>query len=162
LQSPRRLEIGQATAFKNYYTREETAMNVLKKAVSFVLVLLVAFAAWVVPATPADAAAVEAKVIYGGTFRAGPSTSANVYRMLKKGETIQVLEQVNAYWLKVVDKNGKVGYISSSSKYTTYTGGASGGTSGSGSQSAAATADRIIATAKSLMGKVTYKYGVRN
>ncbi|OUM99647.1 MAG: hypothetical protein BAA02_10155 [Paenibacillaceae bacterium ZCTH02-B3] len=137
-------------------------MNVLKKAVSSVLVLLVAFAAWALPAPPADAAAVEAKVIYGVNFRAGPSTSASIYRMLKKGETVQVLEQVNAYWLKVVDQNGKVGYISSSSKYTTYQSGAGSGSSGSGSQSAGTLADRIIATAKSLMGKVTYQYGVRN
>jgi len=139
-------------------------MNVLKNTISSVLVLLVAFTAWVVPAPPADAAAAEAKVIYGVNFRAGPSTSANIYRMLKKGETVQVLEQVNAYWLKVADQNGKVGYISSSSKYTTYQSGAGSGSSGSGSGSreAGSTADKIIATAKSLMGKVTYQYGVRN
>jgi len=137
-------------------------MNVSKKFVLSVFAVLLAFAVWVVPAPPAEAAAVEAKVTYGVNFRAGPSTSASIYRMLKKGETVQVLEQVNAYWLKVVDQNGKVGYISSDSKYTTYRGGAGSGSSGSGSRDAGSTADKIIATAKSLMGKVTYSYGVRN
>jgi len=137
-------------------------MNVLNKVVLSMVAVLLAFAVWVVPAPPAEAAAVEAKVTYGVNFRAGPSTSASIYRMLKKGETVQVLEQVNAYWLKVVDKNGTAGYISSDSKYTTYRGGAGSGSPGSGSQDAGSTADKIIATAKSLMGKVSYSYGVRN
>jgi|HigsolmetaAR203D_1030402.scaffolds.fasta_scaffold00786_8 cell wall-associated NlpC family hydrolase len=66
------------------------------------------------------AAASPAKVVYGVNFRAEPSAKAEVYRMLKKGENIQVLERVNSYWLKVQDSSGKVGYISSDSKYIDY------------------------------------------
>jgi cell wall-associated NlpC family hydrolase len=68
----------------------------------------------------ASAAVYETEVTYGVNFRSKPSTNSSIYRMLKKGETIHVIEQVNAYWLKVEDRNGKVGYISANDKYTDY------------------------------------------
>ncbi len=133
-------------------------MNLIKKITLPLLALFVAATVFAFPA-PSQAAS-EAKVIYGVNFRSSPSTSSKVYRMLKKGETVQVLSQVNSYWLKVKDKNGQVGYISSSSKYTTYSSGSGGGSTSSSDSSQLA--DRIIATARSLMGKVSYQYGVRN
>jgi cell wall-associated NlpC family hydrolase len=66
------------------------------------------------------AASYETEVLYGVNFRAEPSVNSKIYRMLKKGEDIHVISQVNAYWLKVEDKNGRVGYISASAKYTDY------------------------------------------
>ena len=102
----------------------------------------------------ASAATFETKVTSGVNFRSAPSTSASVYRMLSKGEAIHVIEKVNAYWLKVQTKDGRIGYISASSKYTNYIGG-----SGSGSASQAVTGSAIVKTAKSYLGKFTYKYG---
>lgn len=70
------------------------------------------------------AASYDTEVIAGVNMRSQPSTSASVYRMLRKGEDIRVISQVNNYWLKVETKDGRVGYISTSSKYTDYNGGA--------------------------------------
>lgn len=50
-------------------------------------------------------------------FRTGPSTDYEAIRFLRTDETVEVLEHVNSYWLKVVDTSGQVGYTSSSSKY---------------------------------------------
>ena len=112
---------------------------------------------------PAGVYAQTAKVEWGVNFRSAPSLNSQVYRMIPKGETVDVIEQVNRYWLKVRDKNGKVGYISADAKYTDY----SGSTGSTGNKTVSpggweAKADAIIATAKSLIGKVDYKYGVRD
>lgn len=64
------------------------------------------------------AAPYTAEVTQGVNFRDKPSTSGNIHRMLKRGEEITILEEVNAYWLKVRTKDGKAGYISSDGKYT--------------------------------------------
>jgi cell wall-associated NlpC family hydrolase len=96
----------------------------------------------------------ETEVLYGVNLRSAPSTSASVYRMLSKGEDIHVIEKVNSYWLKVQTKDGRIGYISASSKYTNYI---SGGKTGSASVSSKGAA--IVKTAKSYLGKFTYKWG---
>ena len=70
----------------------------------------------------AAAATYETEVTYGVNFRKDPSSSSSVYRMLKKGEEIHVIQQVNDYWLKIETKDGKVGYISANDKYTNYDG----------------------------------------
>lgn len=51
-------------------------------------------------------------------FRSSPSTSSTVYETLKPGTPVSVLEEVNAYWLKVEVK-GKTGYLSP--RYISYT-----------------------------------------
>ncbi|MDQ1912832.1 SH3 domain-containing C40 family peptidase [Paenibacillus sp. GD4] len=61
----------------------------------------------------------NAKIIYGVNFRTGPSTEASKIRMLSTGEEVLVLEKINDSWYKAKDKNGVVGYLSSSSKYIT-------------------------------------------
>jgi cell wall-associated NlpC family hydrolase len=66
---------------------------------------------------PIAHAATSAEVIWGVNMRSGPSTSASVIRMLKKGEQVSVLEQSGS-WYKISDSSGKTGYISSSAKYT--------------------------------------------
>lgn len=68
----------------------------------------------------ASAATLETEVIYGVKFRAQPNSDAEVYRMLKRGEDIHVVDKINSYWLKIEDQNGKTGYISANSKYTDY------------------------------------------
>ncbi|SFI87885.1 SH3 domain-containing protein [Paenibacillus sp. UNC496MF] len=62
------------------------------------------------------------------SFRTQPSTSSDVTRYLKQGEQVVILEEVNAYWYKVQDVNGAVGYISSNEKYVEIV--AKGGDSG--------------------------------
>jgi cell wall-associated NlpC family hydrolase len=81
---------------------------------------IIAFAAaglvsMVFSATAAMAA--PATVEKSVNFRSAPSTSSSVYQLLKPGTSIDVLEEVNRYWLKV-SVNGKVGYLSPS--YITY------------------------------------------
>lgn len=108
----------------------------------------------------AEAASFETVVKWGVNFRAQPSTSAYIYRMIPKGERIHVIQKENKYWLRIMVQDGTIGFISADSKYTNYKG--TSGSSGSNSSSPAGKADRIINLAKSLQGRVTYKLGVRN
>jgi len=66
------------------------------------------------------AASYETEVKYGVNFRLQPSTDSSVLRLIRKGEDIHVIEQINDYWLKIEDRSGKVGYISAKEKYTDY------------------------------------------
>lgn len=59
----------------------------------------------------------SAQIVSSVSFRTAPSTSSNVMRYLKKGESVSVLEKTNGYWLKVRDASGQIGYVSSSSTY---------------------------------------------
>lgn len=108
----------------------------------------------------ADAASYETVIKRGVNFRAQPSTSAYIYRMIPKGERVHVIQKENKYWLRIMVQDGTIGFISSNSKYTNYKGSSS--SSGSQSSNTGSKADRIINLAKSLQGRVTYKLGVRN
>lgn len=77
--------------------------NIMSLATVGLVSLAVAATAFASPAT------VERSV----NFRSAPSTSSTVYQTLKPGTSIDVQQQVNAYWLKV-KVNGKVGYLSPS------------------------------------------------
>ncbi|MHA0857347.1 C40 family peptidase [Paenibacillus sp. CMAA1364] len=68
---------------------------------------------------PVEAATATSQVIWGVNLRKSPSSSSSVIRMLKKGEEIVVLGKSGASWLKVQNVEGKIGYISSSDRYTT-------------------------------------------
>lgn len=91
-------------------------------------------------------------------FRSAPKVASNKISLIKSGTVVQVLEQVNSYWLKI-NYNGRVGYVSTD--YISYTGPAKP-SGGSNTSSPSGTADDIINYAKSLMGKVTYDWGTRN
>jgi len=119
------------------------------------LVLSLTLAAGIFAGQASAAITYETKVISGVNLRSAPSTSASVYQLIPKGENIHVVQKVNDYWLKVQTKDGKTGYISASSKYTNYIGGSSGSNSGTASK----TASSIVNTAKSYLGKFTYKWG---
>ncbi|TLS52813.1 NlpC/P60 family protein [Paenibacillus antri] len=71
-------------------------------------------------AVQASAASFETKVTYGVNFREAPNTASTVKRMLRKGEDIHVMRQVNDRWLKIETSDGKTGYISANDKYTNY------------------------------------------
>lgn len=95
-------------------------------------------------------------------FRSAPSTSSSVYQTIKEGSSFEILSKVNSYWYKI-SYNGKTGYVSSDYiRASGSTGGSSGngGGSSSGSQTSSAKADRVIANARALIGKVSYSYGV--
>jgi peptidoglycan DL-endopeptidase CwlO len=59
----------------------------------------------------------NAITVAGVNFRTGPTTNASRIRFLSSGEELLVLEKFNSYWYKAKDKNGTIGYISTSSKY---------------------------------------------
>ncbi|MEK3882834.1 C40 family peptidase [Paenibacillus sp. PL2-23] len=102
----------------------------------------------VLPA-PAAHAAQSAEVTWGVNMRTAPSASANVIRMLKKGETISIIESSGSSWYKISDANGRTGYISSSSKYTDIIAGSSGsGSSSGGTSSEAGAVTAAIGTVK--------------
>jgi len=102
----------------------------------------------------------------GVNFRSSPKVADNKIGSISKGTKVQVLEITNQWWVKI-QYNGKIGYVSSD--YITVNGQIPGApSSGSGGQQpgnppqAENRADQIIAFAESLIGKVTYEYGVRN
>lgn len=77
----------------------------------------------VLPA-PAAYAAQSAEVTWGVNLRTGPSTSYDAIRMLQKGEHVSIIDE-NSGWYKVSDASGRIGYISSASKYTDLVSGSS-------------------------------------
>jgi len=56
-------------------------------------------------------------IVASVNLRKKASTSSDVIRTVKKGETVTILDQTNSSWYKVKDQNGNTGYISSNSKY---------------------------------------------
>jgi len=61
----------------------------------------------------AESGRIVAKV----NLRTNPSTNGSIIKKLEAGHVVGILKRVNADWLQVWDGAGKVGYISSSSKY---------------------------------------------
>lgn len=111
----------------------------------------------------------QARIVSSVNFRKGPSTSHASIRMLKSGETVQILEKTNDYWYKVQDSNRVVGYVSTSSKYinTSYTPPTSSPSTGNGSSSKSGTynglsrsqvASKAIAAGKKYLG-TPYQFG---
>ncbi|MEB3103133.1 C40 family peptidase [Ferviditalea candida] len=86
-------------------------------------------------AEPASTDSSTATVVSSVSFRTSPSTSSDRIRYLKTGESITILEKVNAYWYKAQDSSGTVGYVSSLSQYVEFNGQPSGGSPSSGSPS---------------------------
>ncbi len=103
----------------------------------------------------------ETEVERGVHFRSSPSTESYIYRMIPTGEDIHVIGKVNNYWLKIKAQDGKIGYISANSKFTTYNG-SSRNVKESSKNTSGSKADAIIATAKSLIGQAEYNYGTRD
>lgn len=100
-------------------------------------------------------AAASGKITWGVNFRSSPKVSNNKIGYINKHSVVEVLEETNSYWVKV-RHNGKVGYVSS--KYISI----NGTSSPVEEVQQGSKADQIINFAKSLRGKVTYEFGVRN
>lgn len=83
------------------------------------LLLAVTFLIMLLPFTVAaeDNVPTKGKVLSGVSFRSQPSTSGSAIRVLKKNETVTVLEEKNPYWYRIEDQNGQQGYVSASDKY---------------------------------------------
>src|SRR3569832_177194 len=83
---------------------------------------MLALGAVAAPAADVWAAQVGTATVQAGVnMRTQPSTAGSVIRLLKQGESIVVLEQTNAYWYKVQDSRGAIGYVSTSSQYLSVT-----------------------------------------
>lgn len=61
----------------------------------------------------------NAQVIKNVSFRKGPSTENERIRYLQAGEPLWILKKLNSYWYEAKDKNGTIGYVSTSSSYIT-------------------------------------------
>lgn len=57
------------------------------------------------------------QVVSGVSFRGVPNVNGDPIRYLMTGETAVILEKVNAYWYKIKDRNGEIGYVSANAKY---------------------------------------------
>jgi peptidoglycan DL-endopeptidase CwlO len=89
---------------------------------------MLTFGLVLVPAADVFAAQVGTATVQSGVnMRTSPSTSGSIIRMLKKGESLVVLEKMNSYWYKVQDSSGQIGYVSTSSQYLSVTLSSSGG-----------------------------------
>lgn len=103
------------------------------------------------------------RVVNSVNFRKQPTTKGNnQIRFLKKGEVVTIIEQHNSHWYKVRDKNGTVGYVSSSSKYVTKAGSGSssnGSNNGSSSNAPASTkVENVIKAGQKYLG-TPYEFG---
>lgn len=61
---------------------------------------------------------IELLIMASVNFRDAPSTQSQVIELLRAGEKVQLIEEVNTYWLKIRDDQGRIGYASP--KYTNY------------------------------------------
>ncbi len=101
-----------------------------KQLTALLLATTVTFSVGALTAEQALAAS-DATIVSGVNFRKAPNTNSATYGFLKTGEKVDILDKVNNYWYKVRDDQGRVGYISTSSKYVRTDG--SGGSSSNGS-----------------------------
>lgn len=155
--------------------QQSTKVKLLAAAVLSTSLVMGSFA---MPTAPSAYAASSvqaiqtAKVKYGVNFRTTASTSGNIIRMLKKGESVTIINKLNSSWYKVADKNGRTGYVSTNSKYLSLTGQAGAGSSGSsnsgsssgsispskGAQSGSAAVEKVIAAGMKYWG-TPYEFG---
>jgi len=61
-------------------------------------------------------------ISYGVNLRAAPDNGSDIpiYRMLAKGEKIQVLREIGADWLEVRTQDNRIGFVSAKPLYTDY------------------------------------------
>ncbi|PUA41225.1 hydrolase Nlp/P60 [Paenibacillus elgii] len=145
-----------------------------KQLTALLLATTVTFSVGALTAEQALAAS-NATIVSGVNFRKAPNTDSATYGLLKTGAKVDILDKVNNYWYKVRDDQGRVGYISTSSKYvhTDASGGStpngggssnSGGSSNGGSTSKPSAGNnseivnKVIAAGKKYMG-TPYEFG---
>ncbi|MBP1157569.1 MULTISPECIES: SH3 domain-containing C40 family peptidase [unclassified Paenibacillus] len=127
---------------------------ILKK--QYTAILLATTITLGIGALPAEQAhaATDAVIVSSVNFRSQPNVNSASYGYLKKGENVDIVSKVNNWWYKVRDDGGKVGYVSTNSKYIRTSSSGSGGTSSkpSGSSSTSSSVSKVIAAGKKYMG----------
>ncbi|MFD2673681.1 C40 family peptidase [Marinicrinis sediminis] len=91
-------------------------------------------------------------------FRTAPSLSASTKGMLDRGDKITILSKPNKYWYKIKDDRGRVGYVSSLSKYVRTTSSSPARVSSASSSSSSSSRNAIVRTGKKYLG-TPYQYG---
>lgn len=124
-------------------------------------VLAGSFAVPVSPVAHAAAASAATTGTIKGTpyFHKTPKSGEATMGFVKNGSVVEVLDITNAYWVKIVYQ-GKTGWVSS--HYITTKAKPETSTSPTSKQSWEQSADKLLAYAKSLVGKVQYKNSVRD
>lgn len=105
-------------------------------------------------ATPASG---TGRIVASVSFRTAANQNATRIRYLKAGETVQILQKVNAYWYKVKASDGREGFISTSPTYIS----TSGAATSPGANTGGTTSEKIqkvIAAGKKYLG-TPYEYG---
>jgi len=87
-------------------------------------------------------------VEYGVNLRSEPNSDASIVRLLPKGEQIHVIREIDADWLEVQTKDGRIDYVSAKPKYTDYT----------SATLAAKQGDKLIAVGSGYLG-TPYEFG---
>ncbi|NEW04509.1 C40 family peptidase [Paenibacillus sp. SYP-B3998] len=132
-----------------------------KHLLTFMLVPAIAFGAITVPLPEHASASTAGQIVSSVSLRQSPNENSARIRYLKSGEKVTILEKVNNWWYKVKDGSGRIGYISTASKYIQTSGGSSGGSNnGSGSNGGSTTTkvQNVIAAGKKYIG-TPYEYG---
>lgn len=97
------------------------------------------------------------RIVASVSFRTAANQDATRIRYLKAGETVQILQKVNAYWYKVRASDGREGYVSTSPTYIS----TSGAVTSPGTNTGGTTSEKIqkvIAAGKKYIG-TPYEYG---
>ncbi|WP_090578036.1 C40 family peptidase [Paenibacillus sp. OV219] len=89
------------------------------KKITAALLVFILTALLVIPAAMAaqGTSPVVGEIQSSVSFRSQPSTTSTVYKYFKTGDNVVILEETNAYWYRVQDMYGSIGYVSSSDKY---------------------------------------------
>jgi cell wall-associated NlpC family hydrolase len=124
-----------------------------KKLISLALAVAISFGG--AASVYADSATIASTV----NFRSAANENSSIYSTIKTGTRIEVLEKVNAWWLKV-SYNGRVGYISSSSKYVNYNPSSPNPQPSNPSTPWESKADSIISSGNRYLG-TPYKFGAK-
>ncbi|MEK8131157.1 SH3 domain-containing C40 family peptidase [Paenibacillus filicis] len=110
-----------------------------------------------------QALAATGTIVGSVNFRSQPDTGASSYGYLKSGERVDIVSKVNDWWYKVKDASGRVGYVSTSSKYIKVNG--SNPDTGSGTTKPKPSAgdssvvrNKVIAAGKTYLG-TPYEFG---
>jgi cell wall-associated NlpC family hydrolase len=88
-----------------------------KKLLTMLLAPALTIGSLILPNLDQAMAATTGEVVASVSFRTSPDTNSDRIRYLKDGESLTILEKVNAWWYKVKDRNGRIGYVSSDTKY---------------------------------------------
>jgi cell wall-associated NlpC family hydrolase len=125
------------------------------KSIAYIICLSLFLSLWSGPGEAQAYETTKATVVKSVSFRDRPSLSGDRIRYLSAGETVVILDKINSYWFKARDKNERIGYVSTSSRYLRLSDSSySTGTQ----QTASATGQKIINAGYKYLG-TPYEFG---